>query len=346
MKKKVKLTTMEIVPRLSLADSTLKICSIGTHDGVFHCDEVSAIALLKFYLDKQYSKFVIVRTRVPSELDKCEYVVDVGCIFSANAERYDHHQMEFNETFNDQKKTKLSSCGLIYRQFGKDIIKEHLLNVDKTVKSFTDHEIEMIYNQFYNKFIEQIDALDNGINISGDELRYELATTCFSNRISSCNAPWYYGESDNNAEFEIALKMAETEIFSCISGLYFDWFKARVSIENYFKNLGHSEILVMDKFYPWKDHLFDLEKEYKIEKQIKFVIFKKGDDTWMVQGVPFSSTSFTARKSLCKDWWGTFKGVELSKISGIPGCVYVHHNGFCGVNLTKEGALEMAKKSL
>ena len=33
-------------------------------------------------------------------------------------------------------------------------------------------------------------------------------------------------------------------------------------------------------------------------------------------------------------------------MSKIPGCVFVHSSGFIGGNLTKEGALEMAIKTM
>ncbi|XP_077301395.1 MYG1 exonuclease-like [Arctopsyche grandis] len=37
---------------------------------------------------------------------------------------------------------------------------------------------------------------------------------------------------------------------------------------------------------------------------------------------------------------------ELCAISGIPGCNFVHINGFTGSNKTKEGAFKMCEKSL
>lgn len=37
---------------------------------------------------------------------------------------------------------------------------------------------------------------------------------------------------------------------------------------------------------------------------------------------------------------------DLSDLAGIKGCVFCHSTGFIGGNDTKEGALEMALKSL
>ena len=44
--------------------------------------------------------------------------------------------------------------------------------------------------------------------------------------------------------------------------------------------------------------------------------------------------------------WRGLKGAELGEVAGIPGCVFVHINGFIGGNETFEGALKMAATSL
>lgn len=51
------------------------------------------------------------------------------------------------------------------------------------------------------------------------------------------------------------------------------------------------------------------------------------------------------RLSLKEEWRG-LRDEELSKISGIPGCIFVHASGFIGGNKTREGALQMALQSL
>ena len=48
---------------------------------------------------------------------------------------------------------------------------------------------------------------------------------------------------------------------------------------------------------------------------------------------------------LLKAWRG-LREEEVSKASGIDGCIFVHANGFIGGNKTREGALQMAIKSI
>ena len=61
--------------------------------------------------------------------------------------------------------------------------------------------------------------------------------------------------------------------------------------------------------------------------------------------MPLTFDSFENRKPLPAEWRG-LRDDELSVISGIPGCIFVHAAGFIGGNKTFEGALQMARKAL
>lgn len=54
---------------------------------------------------------------------------------------------------------------------------------------------------------------------------------------------------------------------------------------------------------------------------------------------------FESRKPLPAQWRG-LRDDELSKETGIPGCVFVHASGFIGGNQTYEGALALARNAL
>ena len=54
---------------------------------------------------------------------------------------------------------------------------------------------------------------------------------------------------------------------------------------------------------------------------------------------------YACRLGLLEEWRG-IRDEELTLLSGIPGCIFVHATGFIGGNQTKEGALEMARKTL
>ncbi|KAG9542602.1 metal-dependent protein hydrolase, partial [Aureobasidium melanogenum] len=128
---------------------------IGTHSGHFHADEALAVYLLR--LLPTYSDSTLVRTRDPEKLAPCHTVVDVGGVYDDETKRYDHHQREFTTTFPNHS-TKLSSAGLVYMHYGKDIICA-CTGLDKD-----SADAELLYQKLYDDFIEAFDANDNGVS--------------------------------------------------------------------------------------------------------------------------------------------------------------------------------------
>jgi len=55
-----------------------------------------------------------------------------------------------------------------------------------------------------------------------------------------------------------------------------------------------------------------------------------------------NGSAFENRLSLPEPWRG-LRDEELSKVSGIEDCIFVHMSGFIGGNHTKAGALQMAR---
>ena len=79
--------------------------SIGTHNGRFHADELTACALLIMY--DLADKDKIARTREPEVLDRCEYVLDVGGAYKPEEKLFDHHQASYEG--------KMASAGMVLK---------------------------------------------------------------------------------------------------------------------------------------------------------------------------------------------------------------------------------------
>ena len=91
---------------------TKKTITIGTHNGLFHCDEVVACALLSMFIQNLYGEEVdinIIRTRDPSILEKCDICVDIG------EGKYDHHYTGFNEKRDGENGEMYASAGLVFK---------------------------------------------------------------------------------------------------------------------------------------------------------------------------------------------------------------------------------------
>ncbi|MFS8029790.1 putative metal-dependent protein hydrolase [Helianthus anomalus] len=319
---------------------------IGTHNGSFHCDEALGCFMLR--LTNKYSGAEIVRTRDPQVLETLDAVLDVGGVYDPSRDRYDHHQKGFAEVFGHGFTTKLSSAGLIYKHFGTEIIA-------KEVQLDEGHpDVHRLYLAIYKSFMEAIDAIDNGINqYDTDQPPKYVNNTHLSSRVGKFNLDWTDPDQSfekENEAFQRAMALAGTEFLDSVRFHVKSWLPARSIVMACLAartDIDPSgEIMVLDRFCPWKLHLHELEQELKIEPSIKYVLYEdERSKGWRVQAVAKSPESFESRKALPSQWRG-LRDDELSKETGIPGCVFVHMSGFIGGNHTYEGALAMARGGL
>jgi uncharacterized UPF0160 family protein len=134
------------------------VLQIGTHDGSFHCDEALACFMLR--MTEQFRDAEVVRTRDAALLATLPIVVDVGGEYNPATHRYDHHQRSFTDSFDDKHDIRLSSAGLVYKHFGREVVAKVLgaeLAADAEV-------LELVYQRTYENFILALDAVDNGIS--------------------------------------------------------------------------------------------------------------------------------------------------------------------------------------
>ncbi|KAI0307831.1 metal-dependent protein hydrolase [Multifurca ochricompacta] len=328
-----------------LKPSGLKV--IGTHNGTFHCDEALAVYILR--LTETYRDADIKRSRDPNVLDTCDIVVDVGAVYNESKQRFDHHQRGFEEVFGHGFTTKLSSAGLIYKHFGREIISNQLqLTPD-------DPKVDSLWLKLYKEFIEAIDGIDNGIPQYHEDIQPKYRNrTDLSSRVSWLNPAWNepFDSQAVDALFLKASQLAGEEFLGRLNYYCRSWLPARNLVLEALSRRTNVDpsgrIIMFDQFAPWKEHLFELEQELSIPTTAQpfYVIYP--DETggnWRVQAVPLSPESFESRKALPEPWRGV-RDEDLSRISGIDDCIFVHASGFIGGNKTKDGAMVMAKKAL
>ncbi|KAI7786005.1 myg1 protein [Diaporthe eres] len=357
----LKMATESASKRLKTADSSSAV-TIGTHNGHFHADEALAVHMLRAHIPR-YHGARLIRTRDPKVLETCDTVVDVGGEYDADRRRFDHHQRGFTTVFPGRN-TKLSSAGLVYMHFGKEAI------ANRRASAAADPStVDLIYNKVYESFVEAVDANDNGVNAydaegiaaAGLEKKFSDGGFTLGAMVGRLNPAWNEPVPSDPAEAQAA----EDEKFVTASqriGEEFDrtldyyvnaWLPARALVEKAFTERpqydAQGRIMVLSgQSCPWKDHLYALEEENKEAGKVLYVLYPEKptpDAKWRVQTVPVTKDSFESRKALPKEWRGV-RDEELDKVSGIPGCVFVHAAGFIGGNKTFEGALELAKKAL
>lgn len=327
--------------KIKLDSAMLKIC---THSGSFHADESLAVFMIK--LLPKYQNSQLVRSRNPADWESSDVVIDVGGKYDG-VKFFDHHQREFNETFSPDFNTKLSSAGLIYKHFGKEII-SHVLSIN-------DSNVDLLYNKVYKEFIEALDANDNGINNYAKDVelnkKFNDRNITLPSIVSRLNPSWNTNptDADFDASFATSSQLMGQVFMNLLTGYGKSWLPAKEIVERAFNSRfdvdKSGSIIILDTFCPWKEHLYAIEKDANKQGDIKFVLFQDSSSKWRISTVSVTSTSFEFRLGLPEKWRG-IRDEELSQLTGVPGCIFVHAAGFIGGANTKEAVLQLAKLSL
>lgn len=275
--------------------------SFGTHDGSFHADEVTALALLVVF--KKVDPKKIIRTRSLEVLESCEYVCDVGGIYEPEKKRFDHHQISYQGP--------LSSAGMIL----KYLHDTDVLNAKE-------------YHFFNNSLIKGVDAFDNG------RVTSNLGYCSFSNIISNY-LPIEHQVS--REEMDRAFHKAVDFTIGHLKRLYerFGYnLSCRGLVEEAMKK--YTDCLFFEKSIPWMESFFDLNGE---GHPALFIIMPSGEH-WKLRGIPPSyEEKIKVRHFLPKKWEGLLEE-ELQKVTNIPGAIFCHKGRFISVWKTKEDAIK------
>lgn len=285
-----------------------KKISVGTHNGIFHYDELISIALISIL---HAGKVTVVRTRDPNVLKACDIVVDVG------GGIFDHHMPGGNE--KRESGTPYASSGLVWQAFGDEILKSlgcPKSNVD-TCKARVDKEL-----------IEDLDKIDNGIKAKSpfeyisfflpDWEDEKSADFCFMEALSTTTSILKRAlikvvrEENDNVNLRIAL---------AISGI------------------GN----IMDipsQFIKW--HSVVLEHNAESPSKVDFVVFPYPTGGYAAQCVPPSKEDFFSQRiSFPKEWAGQTE--NLPKLSGVKGATFCHNACFFVRGETREAVIELCK---
>ncbi len=281
--------------------------SLGTHDGTFHADEVTACGLLLLFdlIDRDK----IVRTRDLEKLKKCEYVCDVGGEFRPEEKRYDHHQTDYRGDF--------SSAGMVW----EDLKRRGIVD-------------EPIYDFFNHSLIMGVDAHDNGRTI------YAPGWATFSQIISNFVPPLYDAPSDvqNQAFFE-ALTFVEGHLRRLLERFRY----IRSNREKVAAAMAKNEkFLLFEEPLPWLESFFDLGGE---AHPALFVIMPSGGH-WKLRAIPPTLEQRMKMRQPLPASWAGLSNSDLERVSGISGAVFCHKGRFISVWETKADVLKALEEVL
>ncbi len=289
-----------------------------THDSGFHADDVFAAAILEIYLENRNESYEIVRTRDPKTIERADYVFDVGGIYDASKNRFDHHQK--GRAGARENGVMYAACGLVWRHFGEFLTK------DKKAAEILD-----------KRLFQSIDAVDNGQDINKSVIDGVLPYS-ISSAVGVFNLAWNEKDSVLMVQFHKAVLLAreiiQREIIQTKAAL-----ASEDDVREKYKAAEDKRVVIIDKPYS-RHEITRVLLEYP--EPIYFVYPKSEFDGWKVEGVRLREDTNELRKALPESWAG-LRDENLQKVTGVVDAVFCHDGRFMARAKSKDGALALAK---
>lgn len=345
-------------------------CKLGTHDGIFHADEIMGLALIKKLFEingKSPSDLLVLRTRNQEQLDECDIVIDVGGEYDPSRARFDHHQREFHKTYSDERDQRLSSAGLVFLHYGDHLFTDDCIPGMKKMTSpdgdsfilMSDSNIKLpvsvIKQYLYDRLFAEIDAADHGAKaVSTDPNSTITFNTTLSQTIAMFNS---------TMSFDAALNYCSMTLNHHLTYSFTTW------VQNYLQLYTHLQLnhklhkankvpwltLSLSAYFDFQYAFFRMGRDADF-KNVRAIVYPKSGShdiqeeadpvntgPYHVQLVPKSFTDKTLRYNVPPEWLGR-RGEDAANATGIKGVQFVHQSGFLIVCESRDVAYEVATK--
>jgi len=290
----------------------------------------------------------VIRTRDQKTLKACQedpdtIVIDVGQIYDHENHCYDHHQTSFNEplkpgTTVGGQIVPLSSCGLIYRHYGHDLIRKAAAESYPDFQ-FTEEQLEAIYDDYYRYFVLSIDAGDNGIDYVSDKKLYH--PVILPSTVANFNSDATNDDEKQFINFQEAVQYCTLTFRKHLDATI----KRK---KNYYEGVPHFKksldetpsdikadgILILNRPIPVEQYL----KEHDPSQHYKFILVPINDQ-WKLWTVHKKGQRFETLKSLISE-------SEAKKLVGEDQVVFIHKAGFTGAAKSLDAAVKIAQASV
>lgn len=285
--------------------------TVVAHDGTFHPDDVFAVACIQ--LVEGAENVVIKRTRIQSEIDVADWVVDVGAEYDPERLRFDHHQIGAPVRDNG---IQYAAFGLVWKHYGEKI-------------SGSAEVAKMIEE----KIVWPIDMNDVG-QVTHEISEAGVAPLTFFDFIDSYQPAWGR-ESEADQSFVQAVEVAREYLVRVIAKM-----KARLAMFEYANRLYESaedkRIIVSDRKLS--------TGAFKDKPEVIAVMSPRDTvpDQWVVAAIPSNPETFEYPVKFPESWRG-LRDEDLAKESGIKNAVFCHKGGHMFIVFGKENAEKAAE---
>lgn len=285
-----------------------------THNDRFHADDVFALAVLRIKFGNEIKE--VIRTRDEEIIKSADIVFDVGGIYDAEKNRFDHHQPESAGERNNG--FPYAAFGLVWKKWGEEICGS------KEIAEIVDERL-----------VIPIDAGDNGFSFYKYPEDSEISEYTMDKLVGAFGSTWKEEDNYDEAYFEMvdfAEKILRREIVLAQHKA-----EAIPIVEKAYQDSEDKRFVVFDKFLPWAGVISNYE-------EVLYVVFpSKNKKLWRASCV--QESNFVNRKDFPKEWAG-LRDEELEKVSGVKGAKFCHRKLFLAVGDSKESALQLVKIAL
>ena len=283
---------------------------LGTHNGIFHRDEVLAITILKIVYED--CNITIIRSRDTNVLNTCDVVVDVG------GGTLDHHIKGFNR--HRENGVLYASAGLTWNTYGKKAI-------TKLNQELTEMQINNLFEAIDNDIIVPVDNDDNGF---GTIHRFSFIENML---------PVWNEEIDFDNSFLETVEICEKILRKIIH----EYISKELVKGDFCKRVYNHIAEIPNQIYPWINEAISYNDNH-IEK-VYFVIFPYPDGGWAAQCVPPKENKMEQLKPFPQAWSGLTDS-KLEAETKIKGATFCHNFRFFARANSQEAIIEMCKTAI
>jgi uncharacterized UPF0160 family protein len=301
---------------------------LATHSGTFHLDDAFAYAVLRLALGLGATggDHALVRTRDEAVVAAADVAWDVGAVYDAAANRFDHHQRGAPVR---EDGLPYSAAGLVWRHYGEAVVRALLepsgaADLAAAVASEIDREV-----------VRRIDAIDNGVGPPGDALGM---ASLVEDSNPSWDSPGIGDQAAEDAAFLRAADLAEGFLRRRIEAV-----RARLAAEAVVlaahARSADPRVLELDRKLPWEGPVF------AHALPVFYAVYPVPNGNWMVDAMPPEPGSFAQRLPLPEAWAG-LRDADLAAACGVSDAVFVHARRFVAAARSREGAMAMARRAI
>jgi uncharacterized UPF0160 family protein len=291
-----------------------------THSGGFHADEL----LSSVILTQLFPQARLIRSRAPEWItpgaDRIIY--DVGGVYDASAQIFDHHQRGAPLREDGQP---YSSFGLIWKHYGRDYL---------AASNLPEAHIEVLHASFDASFVLPIDLMDNGAlspSIAGP-----LAGLTLPALLETLKPVFdEVGPDAEDRAFQNALTIARSFVEARIAQSAAK-LRAEALVHQAIDDAGQGRILELPMGMPFRSAVVKAGADHLL-----FVVHPRAKD-WCLTGIRRAEEGFELRANLPAAWAG-LTNRDLEAACGVDGASFCHNGRFIAAASTREAALAMAE---